>query len=92
MIGALQRLPMQPCSWYDASVDPCRRKPMTPAVQQLLEAFEALSEADKHRAAVEILRRSSSAVAGDVPEAALVEAAEELFRALDAEEAANAQR
>jgi hypothetical protein len=62
------------------------------AVQQLLESFDALLEADKHRAAIEILRRVLPAAEGDLPEAALVEAAEELFRVLDAEEAAHAQR
>jgi len=62
------------------------------AVQQLLESFEALPEADKHRAAVEIFRRVSAAGEGDMPESALVEAADELFRALDAEEAGHAQR
>jgi hypothetical protein len=61
------------------------------AVQQLLESFDALPEADRHRAAVEILRRASGTIEGDVPEAALVEAADELFRALDAEEARHAQ-
>jgi hypothetical protein len=61
------------------------------AVQQLLDAFDALAEADKHRAAVEIFRRVSPATEGDVPESALVEAAEKLFRALDAEEAGHAQ-
>jgi hypothetical protein len=65
---------------------------VTAAVQQLLEAFDALPEADQHRAAVEILRRVLPADAGDVPESALVEAADELFRALDAEEAAHAPR
>jgi hypothetical protein len=63
---------------------------MNTAVQQLLESFDALSEADKQRAAVEILRRVSADVAGDVPESTLVEAADELFRALDAEEAGHA--
>jgi hypothetical protein len=62
------------------------------AVQQLLECFDALPETDKHRAAVEILRRASAAIEGDVPESALVEAADELFRALDAEEAGHAAR
>jgi hypothetical protein len=62
------------------------------AVQQLLESFDALPEADKHLAAVEILRRVLPSAVGDVPESALVEAAEELFRSLDAEEAAHAQR
>jgi hypothetical protein len=65
---------------------------VTAAVEQLLEAFDALSEADKQRAAVEILRRVSPAGEGDVPEAALLEAADELFRALDAEEAGHARR
>jgi len=62
------------------------------AVQQLLASFDALPEADKHRAAVEILRRVSAVGAEDVPESALVEAADELFRALDAEEAGHAER
>jgi hypothetical protein len=65
---------------------------MTAAVRQLLDSFDALSEADKHQAAVEILRRFPGAAQGDVPEAALVEAADELFRALDAEEAGHAPR
>jgi hypothetical protein len=60
-------------------------------VQQLLASFDALSEADKHQAAVEILRRVSTPLEGDLPEAALVEAADELFRALDAEEAAHTE-
>jgi hypothetical protein len=68
------------------------RKPVNTPVQQLLESFDALPEADKHRAAVEILRRASATVEGDVPESALVEAADELFRALDAEEAGHAPR
>ncbi len=65
---------------------------MNATVQEVLESFDALSEDDKHRAAVEILRRVSSDAAGDIPESALVEAADELFRALDAEEAGNAPR
>ena len=65
---------------------------MTTSVQQLLESFDALSEAEKHRAAKEILQRISPVGEGDVSEAALVEAADELFRALDAEEAGHAQR
>jgi hypothetical protein len=65
---------------------------VNPTVQQLLDAFDALPEPDKHQAAVEIFRRVSPTTEGDVPESALVEAAEELFRALDAEEAGHAQR
>jgi hypothetical protein len=62
---------------------------MNAAVQQFLDSFDALAEADKHRVVVEILRREST-IRGDVPEAALIEAADELFRALDSEESAHA--
>ena len=65
---------------------------MTKTVQQLLDSFDALSDADKHQAAVEILRRFGGDTQGDLPETALVEAADELFRALDAEEAGHAPR
>jgi hypothetical protein len=60
-------------------------------VQQLLDAFDALPEADKRLAAIEILRRVSPAADGDLPESVFVDAAEELFLALDAEEAGNGQ-
>lgn len=63
---------------------------MPTTVQQVVKSFDALPEADKHRAAVEILRRVFPVASGDVPEAGLIEAADELFRALDAEEAAHA--
>ncbi|HTU88622.1 MAG TPA: hypothetical protein VMF69_00860 [Gemmataceae bacterium] len=65
---------------------------MTTAVQQFLNAFDSLPEADKHQVAVEILRRVSVFGEGDLPESALVEVADELFRALDAEEERHAQR
>ena len=65
---------------------------MSTAVQQVLDAFNALSEADKHHAVVEMLRRALPGAEGDVPEAALVEAADELFRALDTEEGIHAAR
>jgi hypothetical protein len=61
-------------------------------VQQLLESFDALPKADKHRAAVEILRRVTAAGAGDIPESALVEADDALFRTLDAEVTGRAER
>jgi len=63
---------------------------MSAAVQQLLDAFDALPEADKHQVAVQILRRFAGAEAGDLSEEALTGAADELFRALDAEEARHA--
>jgi hypothetical protein len=61
---------------------------MTAAVQHFLNAFDSLSEADKHEVAVEILRRWLPD--GDVPDAALDELAAELFRSYDAEEDAHA--
>ncbi|MBI1916422.1 MAG: hypothetical protein HYS12_17065 [Planctomycetes bacterium] len=63
---------------------------MTAAVRQLLDTFDALPEADKHQAAVEILRRVTAGVEGDLPETALVEVADDLFRALDEQESGHA--
>jgi hypothetical protein len=60
---------------------------MTTAVRVLLESFDALSEAERQEAAMEILRRVMPE--GELPEQALVETADELFRMLDAEEAAD---
>jgi hypothetical protein len=65
---------------------------MTTAVQELLNAFESLPQAERHEAAVEILRRAFPGGAGDVPESALIDSADELFRALDAEEEMHAGR
>jgi hypothetical protein len=67
------------------------RVPVNPSLRQLLAAFDVLPEADQHRAFVEILRRVSPATQADLPESALVEAADELFRALDAEETGGPQ-
>lgn len=61
---------------------------MTPPVQQFLNTFDSLSEADKHEVAVEILRRWLPD--RDVPDASLDELAAELFRSYDAEENARA--
>ncbi len=63
---------------------------MSAAVRQLLNSFEALPAAEKHVAAVEILRRASADDDGDISESALVEIAEDLFRGLDADEARDA--
>jgi hypothetical protein len=65
---------------------------MTATARQLLDSFDALPDAEKHQVAVEILRRVTVAVEGDLPESALVEVADELFRTLDAEEAGHARR
>lgn len=64
---------------------------MTVPVQQLLDTFDALPEADKHAAAVEILRRYAMPEE-DLPDGALVQVADELFVALDEEEAGPAPR
>ncbi len=64
---------------------------MTAAVQQLLSAFDALTESEKQEAAVEVLRRAQPFGEADFPEEALVTAAEELVLQLDAREAADAQ-
>jgi hypothetical protein len=59
---------------------------MSPSVQQLLNTFDGLPEAEKHQAAIEIIRRVSKGVEGDVPESALLRAADDPFLSLDAEE------
>ena len=64
---------------------------MTAAVKELLKTFDTLSDADKREATVQLLRRVVDEESGDVPEEALVAAAEELFLELDAREAADGQ-
>ena len=64
---------------------------MTRAVQDLLHSFDALSDAEKQEATVQLLRRVVDEESGDVPEEVLVAAAEELFLELDAREAADGQ-
>lgn len=60
---------------------------MTEAARELLNAFDALSLADQQQVATEILRRATGGA--DLPDAALDELADELFRGYDAEEAAH---
>jgi hypothetical protein len=64
---------------------------MTEAVQGLLQTFDALTDAEKQEATVQLLRRAVEDESGDVPEDALVAAAEDLFLELDAREAADGQ-
>lgn len=64
---------------------------MSATVQRFLDSFDALPDPDKHQAVVEILRRVTAADEGDISEEALVGAADELFRALDAEESGHGQ-
>ena len=61
---------------------------MSTAAQDLLRTFDSLPAPAQHEVAVAILRRT--ATAQDIPEAALHELADELFRSYDAEESAHA--
>lgn len=65
---------------------------MTQAVEQLLVAFDAMSDAEKHIAAVEMLRRAWPEGMPELPDEAMIGAADALFLELDAREAADAQR
>jgi hypothetical protein len=60
-------------------------------VQQLIYSFDSLSEADKHEAAVEILRRWGGSLEGDLSETALTDIADQLFQQLDSEESGHAR-
>jgi hypothetical protein len=62
---------------------------MSTSVQILLASFDTLSDAERHEAAVEILRRV--APPPELPDEALVAAADEVFRELDARAAADAR-
>ena len=62
---------------------------MTQAVEQLLATFDGLTEAEKHVAAVEVLRRASPAEDEPLTDEALVAIADELFLELDRQEAAD---
>ena len=63
---------------------------MTESINELLNAFDALSDAERHVAAAEVLRRVLGDESGDVPEDGLTAAAEELFLELDEREKADA--
>lgn len=65
---------------------------MTAPVKHVLDSFDALPDADKHQAAVEILRRVAGSEKGDLPESALIRLADELFCTLDEEETGHAPR
>jgi len=59
---------------------------MTAAVQQLIQSFEALSDAEKQEAVAEVLRRGMALEQEPLSDEGLVAAAEELFLDLDARE------
>ncbi len=63
---------------------------MTQAIREQLRAFAALFAAEQHDVAAAIVRRALPG--DDLPEAALDQFADELFRRYDAEEAAGADR
>jgi hypothetical protein len=62
---------------------------MTETVQHLLNSFDALSESERHEAAVQLLRRVLRDAPATVSDETLVSAADELFVELDAREAEN---
>ncbi len=64
---------------------------MTTKVKRLLDTFDALDPSEKQEAVVEVLRRASQGAPGNLPEEALLQAADSLFRDLDAREAADAR-
>ncbi len=59
---------------------------MTESVQKLLNAFDSLTDEERHVAASEVLRRILTSESGDVPDDGLTAAAEELFLELDERE------
>jgi len=61
---------------------------MSTAAKELLAAFDALPAANREAVLAALLTRYQVG-AGDLPDAALVELADELFAALDAEESAH---
>ena len=63
---------------------------MSSTVHGILTTLDALADADKHAAVVEILRRFSGSTERDLSAEALTGMADELFQALDREEACHA--
>lgn len=56
---------------------------MTRAAEKILETFDTLPEQDRQEIAVEILRRAPIGAAGELDEADLVFAADQIFLTLD---------
>ncbi len=65
---------------------------MTQTVENLLISFEQLSETEKHDLAVEVVRRTDIFGASDLSDDELALAGEDLFLALDREEAESEAR
>ena len=62
---------------------------MSADLQALLDSFDALSDAERHEATVELLRRAGPA--SEISEESLLAAADALFLELDACEEADAR-
>ena len=59
---------------------------MNPTTHQVLSAFDALPEGEKHEVAAAVLKRVLETLPDDVSEESLVELAEDMFLDLDARE------
>ena len=64
---------------------------MTGAVKDLLNTFDSLTASERHEAASQLLRRVIAGEAAEIPEDALVAAAEQVFLDLDARESGSGQ-
>ena len=64
---------------------------MTASVKSVLDAFDGLSEAERHDVVVEIFRRTASQDYPDLDDETLAQIADETFLELDAREAADEQ-
>lgn len=73
--------------WDGSGIRHCNKKKMTQTVENLLVSFEQLTETEKHDLAVEVVRRSDIFGASELSDDEVNLAAEDLFLALDLEEA-----
>ena len=63
---------------------------MNAAVQALLDTFDGLPDTEQYQVAIAILRRAARFAADELPDEGLIAAADEVFRELEAHEAADA--
>ena len=63
---------------------------MNAAVQAFLDTFDDLPDAEQYQVAIEILRRAARFSTDELPDEGLIAAADEIFRELEAHEAADA--
>ncbi len=68
------------------------RRTVTAAVRKLLDTLDEMSDTEKQEVTAEVLRRAHHLLSPELPEEALVAAAEELFLDLDKREVALAPR